>query len=253
MALSYSQGLFLDLLRRAAFEICPQYGLSPQVCIAQGIVESGWGWQKGRSEEQCSLSEILFRRGFNIFNIPGSGDDGCQYWQTHYYKGHPPELKTHTVKMARFSGLDAALHGYCLFVSRASFKPALSFVPNDPGRFIVALWGLGYASHPEYVEAVMGVMETIYHDSMSFMFNVTVDNGLKESLAFLKSLPAGAGRRKVTKQEIAGSFRKTSPFVGEAARPVAIVDKFSSLVSTHASRLQIAVAWAKELFSIFRR
>lgn len=176
---------WLEEFMPAAYKVCAEYGVPPQVCVAQAALESGWGAKAG---------------GYNYFGLKGSGTAGSSTFASTEYIGGQKDAKTTKVsKFAKFKNMEDGIRGYCIVLtSNKLFKPASVLYPNDPGRFITWLWGKSYASGPNYPGMVISVMRTIYRATGDEAYNVYIDPELAKVINTLRTKTMGTQRWAAT-------------------------------------------------------
>lgn len=183
---------WLKSFKAKAESICPKYGVPPEVCVAQAILESGWG---------------IHAPGCNYFGIKGKGDDGSTEAKTQEV-GPDNKLKTITDSFARYSSDEAAIKAYCELRNKPLYETACTTFKNDPLRHLAYVWASGYATSRGYVLYLAGVMKTVFKMTGDPKYNVTMDDGLKASIEAMKAVGFGAPRRKVRDLEMKTLFRK---------------------------------------------
>jgi len=173
---------WLESFMPAAYKVCAEYGVPPQVCVAQAALESGWGIAAG---------------GYNYFGLKGKGTAGSSSWASNEFIDGQKVLKTSS--FAKFLNMEDGIRGYCQAVTgNAWFKPAAQLYPNDPAKFVTWLWGSGYASGPNYSNTLVGVMRTIYRATGDEAYNVHVDAELQKIIKKLQAKKMGRPRRTAT-------------------------------------------------------
>lgn len=187
---SSHKAAFVSQITAAAARECPKHGIPPQVCVAQAILESGWGKSAG---------------GYNCFGIKGAGDAGTQVWKTREFLGG--KWITINDNFAKYSSFDAAVAAYCHLLTKPRYMGAIQHFPRDPARFITYVWASGYATAPDYPAYVCGVMRAAGQLSGDPTYNVTPDHGLNETIAKLRAAAFGSARIKVRDAEMLTRFR----------------------------------------------
>lgn len=208
MALTPYQKNFLASMRVAAGHICPTFHIPPQVCVAQSILETGWGGSKksaGRTFQQFGEAT-----GWNLWGIKGKGDAGSQNWVTKEYKGVKPTgtWVTITAAFAKYSSLEAGVAAYCTLLSKDRYKLAKEHFSDDPGRYITYVWASGYATAPSYPESIMSLMRTVAAATGDTSYNVVADAGLVTVIKLLGAKAGGKARMAVRDVELLTEFRK---------------------------------------------
>lgn len=175
---------WLEQFMPAAERVCAQYGVPPQVCVAQAALESGWGKKAG---------------GFNYFGMKGSGSAGSQSWATQEVK--QGQKVAVTSKFAKFSSMDDALHAYCkMLTQNTNFKPAMERFSKDPARFVTWLWGMGYATALDYPHTLIGVMRTIYRATGNPTYDVHADPKLEYAIKQIRNAKVNEKNAEMGKQ-----------------------------------------------------
>jgi hypothetical protein len=211
MAVSKGKREFLEHFKEAADRICPEYGVSPQVCVSQAVLETGWGWARTRKKRKLTLEEMFKERGYNFFGLKGKGDAGSQYWKTKEHRGAPKDgvvVEVITDRFAKFSSTEAGIRGYCRKLTNKRYKGAAENFSDDPGRYITYVWGKGYATAGAYATKVMGVMRSVSAITGDESYDVRPDKGLQEVIDLFRTVPAGKKRRKILAEEMKTLFRK---------------------------------------------
>jgi flagellar protein FlgJ len=131
-----------------------QFGVPASVTIAQAILESGWG----RSALSASDRNYF---GIKCFGGPGPIAKGCHTYQTFECTKAGTCFTTsasfRTYAVAADSFRD---HGRFLRTN-SRYKPAFAHTRNA-NEFLRQVWKAGYATDPEYVGKVIGLMRA-YH------------------------------------------------------------------------------------------
>jgi hypothetical protein len=185
---------FVQSITAAAAKECPKHGIPPQVCVAQAILESGWGKAAA---------------GFNCFGIKGSGDAGTQVWKTREFLGG--QWITIDDHFAKYSSFEAAVAAYCALLQKGRYKGAIGAFGHDPARFISYVWSSGYATAPNYPSYVCGVMRAAGKLTGDPTYNVTIDAPLEAVIGRMKAVAFGKARMKVRDEEMKTLFRMPSP------------------------------------------
>lgn len=97
---SYQAKKFNDTLVKAAKEICPTYGIDPDVCIREAAHATLFG---------------KFAISNNYWNLPGNGDKGCNVLVRVIRTGSTKDggCKPILSKTAKFSSPEAAVREWC--------------------------------------------------------------------------------------------------------------------------------------------
>ena len=196
-------------MREAAGKICPEFGIPPQVCVAQSVLETGWGGANKQSSKGKTFHQFGESTGWNLWGIKGSGDAGSQNWVTKEYKGVKPNGQwiTITTAFAKYSSLEAGVRAYCTLLSKDRYKLAKEKFSHDPGRYITYVWASGYATSPNYPDLIMSIMRTISAATGDKDYNVVPDSGLKAVIAKLGTVNFGSARIAIRDAEVKTLFR----------------------------------------------
>lgn len=203
MALSKYKKEFLLNFIVDAERVCPEYGVNPQVCVAQAILESGWGFARlrrlNRHLRHVSQAKLERKRGYNYFGIKGVGDAGTQVWKTKEYKGTKASGEFVVIEdtFARFSSREAGIHGYCQFITKDRYSAAADVFLDHPARYITYIWAKGYATGIDYPNKIVSVMNSVAKHSGNDSYEVTIDEKLDIIIKKLQSAPAGPRRWKL--------------------------------------------------------
>jgi flagellum-specific peptidoglycan hydrolase FlgJ len=136
---------FVKGLATAAIAVSKDAGVPWQVCVAQGILETGWG-------EYYSNN--------NVFGIKGVGDAGTFGAKTseEYTVGKPVQI---TDSFAAYSSLGSAILAWAKFVKGPLYRFASEHYNNDPAKFAVYIWGVGYATDSKYPAKLASISRTV--------------------------------------------------------------------------------------------
>ena len=132
MPLTNEQSERLRELAALAAPICASAGVPLAVCLAQWAIATEWG---------------NIQVDFNLFTLRGAGDAGTQ--TVKLADGPRRRAVTH---IARYSSPHAAVRAYCSLVTSGRYAEAKVRFSDDAARFLVYLWGAGYARAPHYPE-----------------------------------------------------------------------------------------------------
>ena len=119
-------------------------GVPASVTVAQAIVETGWGKHTIGSAK-------------NLFGIKGRGPLGSVRAQTkEYVKGR---YVTVEADFAKYESFEQSVREHARFFlrSRRRYAPALA-MRNDPDAFAREIAKAGYATAPNYADALIKVM-----------------------------------------------------------------------------------------------
>lgn len=239
MALNKYKKDFLINFKADAERVCPKYGVSPAVCVAQAILESGWGFFRlrrlNKALKNTKQSRLERKRGYNYFGIKGSGDAGVQVWKTKEYRGTKKDGKLVVIKdnFAKYSSRDAGIRAYCKFITKKRYAAAANVFINDPARYIVYIWGKGYATSINYPRKIVDVMNSIAYHSHDKSYQVKIDEKLDIIIKKLQKVPAGRKRwqlcEKLFKKDHFGLKVKAKK--AKSAKSKNIWDKFLGIFS----------------------
>ncbi len=130
-----------------------EFGVPPSVTIAQSILESGWG----RSGLAANDRNYF---GIKCFNgSPGTIASGCHSYKTTECTkagscyGTTATFRTYATVADSFRD-----HGRFLRVN-SRYKPAFAYTRNADA-FLYQIWKAGYATDPQYVSKVRGLMQS---------------------------------------------------------------------------------------------
>lgn len=173
---------WLDEFSAVAKEICAKNNVPYQMCVTQAALESGWGAAAPK---------------FNHFGIKGEGSAGSiMLTGKEFVGGKYVPMK---MKFAAYKTLADAIQGYCNAVkSNAKFKYANENFSGDLAKYIMWIWGNGYATDPNYVNTFFGVMSVIYRATGNEDFNLHLSKSDLQMLAKLKTKKAGSQRTALT-------------------------------------------------------
>ena len=177
---------WLDAFIIAAKPVCEKANIPYQVCVAQAALESGWG---------------VAAPGYNYFGIKGKGTDGSQQFvSSEILSGKKVVMK---MTFAKYKDMSDGIAGYCKAMNtNPLFAPASKNFPNDPVKFITWLWASGYATAPNYILTIVGVMSVIYRATGNNDFNIIASPDMKKLVAKLKDAKAGSQRRQLAAKEL---------------------------------------------------
>lgn len=211
MNLSPYQREFVSAMREAAGRICPEFGIPPQVCVAQSVLETGWGGAHKPSAKGKTFEQFGASTGWNLWGIKGKGDSGSQNWSTKEYLGVKPNGKWVTIvaAFAKYSSLEAGVRAYCALLSKTRYNRAKEQFSHDPGRYITYVWASGYATSPNYPNIIMSIMRRIAQVTGDASYNVNADPNLQEVLAKMQAVKFGHDRMAVRDQEMTTLFGMT--------------------------------------------
>lgn len=175
---------WLDNFIVAAKQVCKDNNIPFQVCVAQAALESGWG---------------LHAPGYNYFGIKGAGSAGSQQFvSSEVINNAKVKLK---MTFAKYNSMADGIAGYCKAMNNNKlFAPGPKNFSTDPVKYITWLWSSGYATAPNYISTVIGVISTIYRATGDEDFNVVTSPEMKKVIAKLKSAKANQRRALAAKE-----------------------------------------------------
>ena len=124
-----------------------KYGIPYQAIIVQTALETGWG------------KSSLLQKYNNFGGIKASkGDNSVPLATKEFING---QMVTITDKFAVWKTPYEGLIGYANFFHRYSrYAPALKY-PNDPYKFIEEIKKAGYATDPNYIAKLHGMLDSL--------------------------------------------------------------------------------------------
>ncbi len=154
-------------------------GLPTNVAIAQAAIETGWG-SAGRN---------------NPWGQRGKGDAGSQqYTTTECFKADSCTV-LHDQTFAKYSSQAAAAQGYVRFLAGKSYIPGKAFLPQDPGRWLLWLWAMGYGTANHYAVTVVDVSRKIAVTLDDASYAIDWSDAHKAIADQLSQADAGSARR----------------------------------------------------------
>lgn len=164
-------------------------GFPPSVALAQAMVETGWG---------SSMRA-------NPFGQRGAGDAGSvSITTTECYGAAGEACETQTGQdFARFSSLAAACRAYARFVDGPMYRGGHKYRRSDPGRWLLWLWGMGYATGPNYPSAVVDASRRVGLTLEDLRLVIPWDDSHRAILDELQQHAAGKARRSATRALLA--------------------------------------------------
>lgn len=131
---------FINMIGETARKVCIEYGLPPSVCIAQTILESGWG-------ESCIGQ-------YNYFGRKWNGWGNYVKMQTTEYDRATDEWYTTYAKFQSYSSLEEAIRDWCILMhDEWVYRDAINTWRETWSQFdfIDALAPV-YATDPDYAQ-----------------------------------------------------------------------------------------------------
>lgn len=176
---------WLDSFIAAGKPTCKSHNIPYQICIAQAALESGWG---------CAAP------GFNFFGIKGSGSNGSQaFVSTEVLGGKKVKLK---MTFAKYKSMEDGIAGYCKAMNgNKLFAPGSKNFSNDPIKYITWLWSSGYATGPNYISCIIGILSLIYRVTGNEDFVIVNSTEMKSLIKKLKAASPGK-RRNICAKEL---------------------------------------------------
>lgn len=136
---------FIEMIRNTAGKVCAEYNLPASVCIAQAILESGWG-------RYCIGQYNYFGRKWN-----GWGNYERRQ-TTEYING---EYVTIYDKFQSYESLEEAIRDWCVLITEEpAYADALAEWQKDWSvtDFVYALAPV-YATDPDYARKIIATMD----------------------------------------------------------------------------------------------
>lgn len=135
------QSDFINRIAPAAQRVSAQTGVPASVIISQAALESRWG--------QSDLS----KKYNNYFGVKGKG----VALPTYEYRNGVPKVEYAQFKT--YNSLDESLLDYAKTLRNDRYKNAFRYT-NDPAKFVQEVKNGGYATDPNYVKHVLGVINS---------------------------------------------------------------------------------------------
>lgn len=160
-------------------------GMPRSVAFGQAAVETGWGGA-GRN---------------NPWGKRGLGDAGSELINTtECLEAGKPCVKQTGQQFAKFSSPAAAARGYVAFLSGKNYKQGWHLL-GDPGRWLLWLWGMGYATANGYASAVVDASRKIAVTMGDPSLAVEPWTPAHQAIAKqLSAVNAGTQRRELTRK-----------------------------------------------------
>lgn len=136
---------FIDFIGDTAGKVCAKYNLPASVCIAQAILESGWG--------RYCIGQ------FNYFGRKWNGWGNYVRQQTTEYENG--QYVTIYDKFQSYSSLEDAIRDWCVLIKEEpAYAEALAVWENGwcVEDFVWALAPV-YATDPDYARKIIATME----------------------------------------------------------------------------------------------
>lgn len=139
---------WVDWITPAAKDIGKRHGLPYQALVVQTALETGWG------------KSSLASKYFNFAGIKAVGSQPYVLMNTYEYEGGKKITKK--AKFRKFSSLEEGLEQYALFFHKNKrYAKALEY-PNDPYKFIEEIKKAGYATSPDYIQKLHGMLDKYF-------------------------------------------------------------------------------------------
>ena len=133
---------FITWLALTAQQVCHEYNLPASVCVAQGILESGWG--------QAVIGQ------YNLFGRKWNGTGPYIELETEEY--YNDEWQTITAKFQDYTTLEEAVEDWCILINEEPvYAPCLEY-RDDVEGFVKTL-GPIYATDPEYANKIVATIQ----------------------------------------------------------------------------------------------
>lgn len=136
---------FIDFIGDTAGKVCAKYNLPASVCIAQAILESGWG-------RHCIGQ-------YNYFGRKWNGWGNYERRQTTEYENG--QYVTIYDKFQSYNSLEEAIRDWCILISEdPKYAEALAIWEYDwcVEDFVYALAPV-YATDPDYASKIVDIIE----------------------------------------------------------------------------------------------
>lgn len=160
-------------------------GLPKSVSFGQSAVETGWG-SAGRN---------------NPWGKRGKGDAGSQQYTTTECLTAASCEVLKDQEFAKYSNQLAAAQGYVNFLAGKSYIPGKVFLPADPGRWLLWLWAMGYATDNHYATKVLDTSRKIAVTLNDASYAIEPWTAEHKAIADqLSQVNAGKQRRDLAKQ-----------------------------------------------------
>lgn len=138
---------FIDFIGDTAGKVCAEYNLPASVCIAQAILESGWG--------RYCIGQ------FNYFGRKWNGWGNYVRQQTTEYDYDSCHYVTIYDKFQSYDSLEDAIRDWCVLIKEEpAYAKALAVWENGwcVEDFVWALAPV-YATDPDYARKIIATME----------------------------------------------------------------------------------------------
>lgn len=135
---------FIDFIGNTAGKVCAEYNLPASVCIAQAILESGWG-------KYCIGQ-------YNYFGRKWNGWGNYEKQQTTEYENG--EYVTIYDKFQSYESLEEAIQDWCVLMrAEPRYAEALAVWEDtwDVEEFVRAMAPV-YATDPEYADKIISTI-----------------------------------------------------------------------------------------------
>lgn len=139
---------WIDFMTPLAKKVGKEYGLPWQALVVQTAIETGWG------------KSSLFQKYNNYGGIKAIAGQSFVLLPTiEYIGGVRTQINS---KFATWPSKYDGLIGYAQFFHKYSrYKNALNY-PNDPYKFIEEIKKAGYATDPNYVTKLHGMLKSYF-------------------------------------------------------------------------------------------
>jgi flagellum-specific peptidoglycan hydrolase FlgJ len=181
------KAVWLSKLNAEARDVLECARIPPNVAFAQAALESGFG----------------ARMATNPWGVRGAGDAGSQFITTQEYFEVGKATTLSNQKFAKYTSLGAAAKGYVSFCNGKSYRPGHAFIEVDPGRWLLWLWGMGYATAPDYARSVQNVSIRVALQLDDAALAIPWSAWHDDVAQALSKVKAGSARRNLTAKLLA--------------------------------------------------
>ena len=121
--------------------------------IPQGVIFGQWALESSYGRKDIG--------GYNYFGIKGSGSAGSTSARTNeeYQSGR---VSRETASFAKYKDMQDGFNAYGQMISSSKrYKYATEVFKNDPAKFIIWIWGRGYATDSQYPISIARTAKSI--------------------------------------------------------------------------------------------
>lgn len=140
---------FINSVLPGAMAIQKRTGIPAAVMIAQAIQETGWG-------KYITKDMYTGRNSYNLFNIKGNGPAGhatTRTWEV--YNGKRVSINAN---FRAYNNYEESFNDYAALIAGTKrYAPAMA-VKHNPEEFARKLQQCGYATDPNYANALISIM-----------------------------------------------------------------------------------------------